>query len=291
MTDEPTVPPAGSCDCHVHVIGPKDRFPLVRERTYTPRDALTDDLRAMLARLGLERVVLVQPSVYGTDNACMLEAIAELGSGARGVAVLAADTAGSTLDELHRRGIRGLRVNIATGGGTSLDAVKDRLSAAAALCVRNGWHVQAFIPSEAIRPLEDTFQRLPVPVVIDHFGLIPPGSGESEATSALVRLLASGRAWVKLSGAYRIAEDPADPAIGPLARRLAAVNPERMVWGSDWPHTPPHGHGRVADDEEQPYRDLDTRSLLALVRTWLDDARLQSLLLADNPARLYGFGS
>jgi predicted TIM-barrel fold metal-dependent hydrolase len=291
MTDGATFPPAGSCDCHVHVVGPKDRFPLVRERTYTPKDALTADLRAMLARLGLERVVLVQPSVYGTDNACMLDAIAELGSGARGVAVLAADTAGSDLDDLNRRGVRGLRVNIATGGANSLDAIKDRLAAAAALGTRNGWHVQTFIPSDAIGPLEHTFRRLPVPVVIDHFGLIAPSGVESEAASALVRLLESGRTWVKLSGAYRIAEDPADPAIGPLARRLAAANPERVVWGSDWPHTPPHGHGRVADDQEQPYRDLDTRGLLALVRTWLDDARLQSLLLADNPARLYGFGS
>jgi 2-pyrone-4,6-dicarboxylate lactonase len=291
MIDEPRFPPAGSCDCHVHVVGPKDRFPLARERVYTPKDALTAELRAMLARLELECVVLVQPSVYGTDNSCMLAALAELGGGARGIAVLAADTAGSALDELDRRGIRGLRVNVATGGTTSLDVVKDRLAAAAGLCARNGWHVQTFIPSHAIGPLADAFRQLPVPVVIDHFGLISPGSHEREGTSALVRLLESGRVWVKLSGAYRIAEDPAEPAIAPLARRLAAANPERMVWGSDWPHTPPHGQGHVADDEEQPYRDLDTRGLLALVRTWLDDARLQSLLLADNPARLYGFGS
>jgi predicted TIM-barrel fold metal-dependent hydrolase len=289
--DEPRFPPAGACDCHVHVIGPKDRFPLVRERTYTPKDATTADLRAMLARLELERVVLVQPSVYGTDNACMLDAIAELGSGARGVAVLAAETAGSVLDDLNRRGVRGLRVNIATGGMQSLDVVKDRLTAAAALCARNGWHVQTFIPSRAIEPLTDTLRQLPAEVAIDHFGLISPDAEQSAATGALVRMLESGRVWVKLSGAYRIAEDPADPAIVPLARRLAAANPQRMVWGSDWPHSPPHGHGPVANDHEQPYRDLDTRGLLALVRTWLDDAKLQTLLLSENPARLYGFGS
>jgi len=289
--DELRFPPPGACDCHVHVIGPKRRFPLVRERTYTPKDAPTDELRAMLARLELERVVLAQPSVYGTDNACMLDAIADLGSGARGVAVLAADTPGSAVDDLHRQGVRGLRVNVASAGPSSLDAVKDRLAAAAALCARNGWHVQAFIPPAAIAPLAETFEQLPVPVVVDHFGLISPAAGRSAEEAALVRVLQSGRVWVKLSGAYRIAQDPADPAITPLARRLAAANPERILWGSDWPHTPPHGGADVADDEEQPYRDLDTRGLLELVRTWFDDARLQNLLLAENPARLYGFGS
>ena len=289
--DELRFPPPGACDCHVHVIGPKRRFPLVRERTYTPKDAPTDELRAMLARLGLERVLLAQPSVYGTDNACLVDAIAGLGSGARGVAVLAADTPGSAVDDLHRQGVRGLRVNVASAGPSSLDAVKDRLAAAAALCARNGWHVQAFIPPAAIAPLAETFEQLPVPVVVDHFGLISPAAGRSAEEAALVRVLQSGRVWVKLSGAYRIAQDPADPAIAPLARRLAVANPERILSGSDWPHTPPHGGAHVGDDEEQPYRDLDTRGLLELVRAWFDDARLQNLLLAENPARLYGFGS
>ncbi|MGN6572984.1 MAG: amidohydrolase family protein, partial [Pseudolabrys sp.] len=131
-------PPPGSADCHVHVIGPKTNFPLAKNRTYTPMDAPTAHLAAMLKRLGLDRVVLVQPSFYGTDNACMIDCMAAL-AGSRGVAVLADETPGSELDELHRRGVRGLRVNIATIGISSLDAMRAAIGATAKLCARNGW--------------------------------------------------------------------------------------------------------------------------------------------------------
>jgi len=286
---EPRFPPAGACDCHVHVIGPKDRFPLSRARTYTPKDALTADLTAMLARLALDRVVLVQPSIYGTDNACMMDAMAVLGPRARGVAVLAPETPVAEVDDLHAQGVRGLRLNVASVASLSSDKLRDAFSATARLAARNGWHVQTFLPTEAIAPLAQAFLDLPVPVVIDHFGLLGPHHA-LEAATPLLRLLESGRVWVKLSAPYRIADDPSDPGIAPLARRLAAANPERIVWGSDWPHTPAHGHAHVAGDEEQPYRDLDTRALLTAVRDWLPDPALQQRLLVDNPARLYGFG-
>jgi len=283
-------PPAQACDCHVHVIGPKNRFPLSRERTYTPPDATLDQLVAMLARLSLDRVVLVQPSVYGTDNSCLLDALDALSGRARGVAAVAPDITGSALDELHRRGVRGLRVNVASFAGESADKVRARLAAAAALCARNGWHVQTFLPAAAIPPLAATLRELAVPAVIDHFGLVTPQAVDSEAAGQLVRLLGTGRVWVKLSAAYRIAEDPADPRIGPLARRFADANPERVVWGSDWPHTPAHGHDLVATDAEQPYRHLDTRALLDLVRSWFeDDTDRIAQLLARNPAELYRF--
>jgi predicted TIM-barrel fold metal-dependent hydrolase len=282
-------PPALACDCHVHVIGPKNRFPLAQERTYTPKDALLTDLRAMLARLGLERVVLIQPSIYGTDNSCILDAIDALDGKARGVAVLLHDTAGAELDDLHRRGIRGLRVNIASGAMVSFDAARERIFAAAKLCDRNNWHVQVFLPAHAIVPLSETLLALPVPLVIDHFGLVPPSEAGMEAQNGLLHLLDSSRVWVKLSAPYRIADEIADPAIGALARRLAAANSERVVWGSDWPHTPKHGGHAVSSDQELVYRDIDTHALLGLVRAWLPDPRLQVLLLVDNPARLYGF--
>jgi predicted TIM-barrel fold metal-dependent hydrolase len=288
--DEPVFPPPGSCDCHVHVIGPKDRFPLARERTYTPKDATQGELAAMLARLGLERVVLVQPSIYGTDNACMLDTLDALAGRARAVAVVAPDVAGSELDELHRRGVRGLRVNVASIAADTLEAVRMRLGTAAALCARNGWHVQTFLPAAAVAPLAGTLAELAVPVVIDHFGLVGPADIDSEAAAQLVRLLQTGRLWVKLSAPYRIADDPADLRIGPLARKLAGANPERVVWGSDWPHTPAHGHHTVVDDAELPYRDLDTKALLGLVQTWFaGDARAIARVLVHNPAALYGF--
>src|SRR5581483_8454726 len=131
-------PPAKACDCHVHVIGPKARFPLATGHRYTPKDALVSELQAMLRRLGLERVVLVQPSFYGTDNRCMLDAMAQ-NEGARGVAVLAEDTPAAELDALHAQGVRGLRINIATLGPAPLEAIKAKMAAAAKLCERHGW--------------------------------------------------------------------------------------------------------------------------------------------------------
>ena len=280
-------PPPGACDCHVHAIGPKDRFPLARARNYTPMDALAGALAAMLARLRLDRVVLVQPSFYRTDNACMLAAMAELPA-ARGVAVLPARVAAAELDDLHARGIRGLRVNIATSGSAPLEAMRRDIEAAAFLSDRHGWHVQIFVPAAAIEALAPILLGLPVETVIDHFGLIAPGP-ETPALRALLRLLETGKIWVKISGAYRIADDPFDVRIGPLARALCAANPERIVWGSDWPHTPKHGAGRPAGDQELPFQNIDTRGLLASVPKWLGDERLVRQVLVSNPARLYGF--
>lgn len=284
----PRFPPAGACDCHVHVIGPKAQFPLARERTYTPMDAPAAELRAMLARLGLDRVVIVQPSIYGADNACILDALAQLGN-ARGVAVLPARVAGSVLDDLHRRGIRGLRVNMGSGGAMSGEVIRDSVEAAAALCSRNGWHFQVFAPAAVWAPVTQFLLALPVPVVMDHFGMVPLGVDGDAAVRWLMQLLESGRGWVKISAAYRIAGDPADERIGVLARRLVMTNPERIVWGSDWPHTPVHGHRQVADDREQPYQDIDTLGLLDLVARWLPEPRLREQVLVANPARLYGF--
>jgi len=280
-------PPRGAADCHVHVIGPKTKFPLAAKRTYTPMDAPTAQLATMLERLGLDRVVLVQPSFYGVDDSCMLDCMAEL-PGSRGVAVLPAQVPGSELDDLHKAGVRGLRVNIATGGTASVEQMRVDIAAAAKLSARNGWHVQIFVPSTVLAPLAPTLRALPVDTVIDHFGLLAPRE-TGEALDTLVALLESGKIWVKISGAYRIAKDPADPRIDPLARRLVAANPERAVWGSDWPHTPRHDLRKPGEAEELPFQDIDTKGLLALVPRWLGDDALVRRVLVDNPARLYDF--
>jgi predicted TIM-barrel fold metal-dependent hydrolase len=249
-------------------------------------DAPAAQLAAMLARLGVSRTVLVQPSFYGTDNACMLDAMLHL-EDVRGVAVLPPQVASMELKELHARGIRGLRVNIAAGGQIAIEAMRADIEAAAATCARNGWHVQIFVPSAAIEPLSPILLGLPVDIVIDHFGMVGPGQATG-ALHALLRLLESGKVWVKISGAYRIAGDPFDAAIGPLARRLYEANPERMVWGSDWPHTPRHEAPRKAD-VEVPFQDIDTIGLLALVPHWLGDEKRAARVLVTNPARLYDF--
>jgi predicted TIM-barrel fold metal-dependent hydrolase len=251
------------------------------ERVLATPDGCTPDLGG---KLGLERVVLVQISVYGFDNACMMAALDQLPN-ARAVAVLPDDAPGSQLDAFHRRGVRGLRLNIATSGGATLDVVRARLKATAALCARNGWHVQMFIDSDVVEALAPMMGELPVPVVIDHFGKIAPGTTNGPLKS-LLRLLESGHGWVKISGAYRIADDPNDPRIDPLARRLAAANPDNVVWGSDWPHTPKHPPQRLV---EAPYQTIDTRGLLDLLPRWLKDDALIEKVLVKNPARLYDF--
>ena len=231
-------PPPQSCDCHVHVVGPKARFPLPRERRYTPSDAPAAELAAMLERLGLTRVVIIQPSFYGTDNSCVLDALAQLDN-ARGVAVLPEQVPEAELDALDEQGIRGLRINIASAGSASPDAIIRAVQAAAKLCEPHGWHVQMFVAADAIAPLAPVLHDLPVNSVFDHFGLIAPGAANG-ALRALTGLLETGKVWVKISGAYRISDDPNDPRIDPLARTLCEANPERIVWGSDWPHTPPN---------------------------------------------------
>jgi len=279
-------PPANSCDRHVHVIGPKGRFPLPANRRYTPSDATAAELAAMLKRLGMTRVVIVQPSFYGTDNACTLDGIAQLGN-ARGVAVLPAQVPEAELDTLHKQGIRGLRLNIATAGGAPIETIKEKLNAAARLCEHHGWHVQLFVSADVIEPLAPLLRTLPVDSVFDHFGLIAPGTANG-ALRALQRLLESGKTWVKISGAYRINNDPNDTRIDPLARVLCKANPERIVWGSDWPHTPPHTIQKPLD-QESPFQDIDTRGLLALLPRWLEDDALIARVLVSNPAKLYDF--
>ncbi|HZD88997.1 MAG TPA: amidohydrolase family protein [Pseudolabrys sp.] len=281
-------PPPGACDCHVHVIGPKPRYPLAPDHQYTPMDAPVNELAAMLKRLGLDRVVIVQPSFYGTDNACTLDGMGAVGSAARGVAVLPDSVAHAELDRLHGQGVRGLRVNIASDGGAALDTIKMRLEAAAAHCAVHGWHVQIFVAAEALEPLSPILRGLPVDTVIDHFGLVSPAR-DNGARAALLRLVESGNVWVKISGAYRMADDYRDPRIGPLARALCAANPERIVWGSDWPHTPRHDQRGPDRDVPVPFQDIDPADLLALVPRWLEDDALVHRVLVDNPARLYGF--
>jgi len=280
-------PPPHACDCHVHVIGPKTRFPLAPMRRYTPKDATVRELAAMLGRLGLERVVLVQPSFYATDNACLVDAMTRLPA-ARGIAVLAPGSSPAALDALHERGVRGLRINIATSGTAPLETIKDEIATAAKLCARHGWHVQLFVAAAAIEPLAPVLKALPVDSVFDHFGLIAPDD-VSGALRALQDLLASGKTWVKISAAYRISGDPNDPRIGPLARALCEANPERIVWGTDWPHTPRHHLHRGPRDEEIPFRPMNTRGLLNLLPRWLKDEALVQRVLVDNPAKLYDF--
>lgn len=292
-------PPRGSCDCHVHVIGPKSSYPLSAKRSYTPADAPVAALLQMMGELGLDRAVIIQPSIYGTDNACTLDALDTLGGRGRGVAVIADSIAPSELDAMHRRGVRGVRLNIVSGGapglesrgGRDLGPMRQLTTAVARLCARNGWHLQLFLAPDLLVAIEDHLAKLPVELVFDHFAMIRPERPHAEALDALMRLMSKGRAWTKLSGFYRISEDPFDPAIAPLARKLFDANPERVVWGSDWPHTPAHNSQQIEDDREVPYRDMDTKRLLTELGVWFPEPGDLNRILVENPAKLYDFQS
>ncbi len=282
-------PPEGAIDCHAHVVGPRRQYEMVNPRAYTPMDATVDDLVAMLDRLGLARIVLIQTSVFGTDNACMMDALDRLEDRGRGVVQLAAGTQAGEIDALHERGARGIRVNLNTTGLNDPGLARERLREAAELCAPHGWHVQLFTTPAVIEALEPVLFDLPVPLVLDHFGLLSPAGGTEAAERIVLDLLERERAFVKVSGTYRL--DPAGDAAATaaLARRLAAANVDRLVWGSDWPHSPHHAGAAEIDPPEAPYRELDTKALLTTVAEWFPDEETRRKILVETPARLYGW--
>jgi predicted TIM-barrel fold metal-dependent hydrolase len=281
--------PDGACDCHVHVFGSDAEFPFIRRRGYTPPPARVGELTTLLDALHLSRVVVVQPSVYGSDNSCTLEGMRELGARARGVAVIDADTSDTALDEMRQRGVRGVRVNLETAGETDLDVARRNLEAAVARVAPFGWHVQLYTRLSVIAGLQREFAHLPVPVVFDHFGGATAAGGVGQpGFAALLELVQAGHAYVKLSGAYRSStEAPAYRDVMPLARALIAANPDRIVWGTDWPH--PHAAAPDAALEITPFFDIDDGLLLNNLAEWTDDAAIRRKILVENPARLYDF--
>ena len=283
--------PPGACDCHVHVFADAAEFPFVVPRGYTPPPAGVDELVALHAALGLARVVIVQPSVYGTDNACTLDGLRRLGpERARGVAVSGDDTSRAALDEMHAAGVRGVRVNLETAGESDPAAARRNLAAAVRQVAPLGWHVQVYSRLSVVEALHDDIMALEVPVVFDHFGGAPAAGGAAQpGFAALVALVRAGRAYVKVSGAYRSsAKAPAFDDVAPLARALIAANPDRILWGTDWPH--PH-HARPGRElsEPTPYFDIDDGLALAQLPRWAPTAATRRKILVDNPARLYGF--
>ena len=280
--------PSGSCDCHVHIIGDAARYPFVADRVYTPPAASTDMLTELHRALKMDRVVLVQPSFYGTDNACMLDALRRIGSRARAVAVVDKAVPGSVLEEMKASGVRGVRINLETSGQSDAAAAKANVEETVARVAPLGWHIQIYTRPSVIVALADGLAALPVPVVFDHFGGLKAALGPTQAGyDVVVGLVKSGHAYVKISGAYRLSDNPPYYSdITPLAQALVAANPDRIVWGSDWPHTNPV---RRPVAEITPPADIDDGLLLDQLVKWVPDAGLRRKILVDNPARLYGF--
>lgn len=269
--------PAGACDCHVHVYD--SRFPAVPGARLTPPDASVADYRQLQRRTGTQRVVFVTPSTYGTDNGAMREALAAFGDQARGVAVIDERISAAELQALHDIGVRGIRMNLSLGVTHSPDQLETLARRVAPL----GWHLQLLAPPDVLAALESRLMQLPVPVVFDHLARIAPSqAGTHPAHRAVLRLLDSGRAWVKLSGAYIVSEaGPPDYAdVDVLAHGYLAAAPERIVWGSDWPHaSATAGHQPMPDDARQ----------MELLAAWTRTADALRRVLVANPAVLYGF--
>ena len=267
-------PPRLSCDAHCHVFGPAARFPYAPERRYTPEDAPKEALAALHARLGLGRAVIVQASCHGKDNRAMLDCIADDPTRFRGVCIADDGFSARDFEELHAGGVRGVRFNFVRhlGGAPDPDVFRRVIDRVAPL----GWHVVLHLDAPDIAELAPMIAALPLTAVIDHMGRVPAAEGTDQtAFRALLQLTEREHVWVKVSGAERIAAPPFRDAIA-FARALMAAIPDRVLWGTDFPHP----------NLKHP---VDEADLVDLLPEYGDEAALR-LLLVDNPARLYGFG-
>lgn len=268
------VVPAFACDTHAHVIAEDTaRYPFTSNRNYTPPPAPEKAYLAMLDALGIQRGVLVQPSIYGTDNRYMREVLARHTDRLRGVAVIDAQVSTAELEQMHTEGVRGVRINALFRGGVALDSMEQ----IAARIAPFGWHMQFLIDVTHGVELLPRIARLGCEVVIDHMGYLTPSTHISDALKALEKYVAEKGWWVKLSGAYRLVRKLEDMRqVTPIAQALIRANPHRMVWGSDWPHVAVR---------EMP----NTTDLLSMLAEWAPDDMIRQHILVQNPEMLYGF--
>lgn len=284
--------PYGATDTHVHVFDRRN-FEYVKDRSYTPLSAPPAALARRHADLGIQRAVLVQPSVYGLDNACLLDAIHRAGQArCRGIAVVDLErTSAADLDTLHTAGVRCIRLNFAVRGDDDARPLREPLARAAALIRRPGWCVQVHGAASLLPLLGELLPRFGVPLVLDHFAGLKAADGApgSPALAALLDLLASGAVYVKLSAFYRAStQAPHHHDLRPLVEHLIETRPDRLLWGSDWPHT--GGGGATRDPARiEPFREVDLAASLAALRAWCGDDAILRRILVDNPAALYGF--
>jgi len=266
--------PANACDCHMHIYDA--RFPAVANATLKPPDALVDDYKKLQKRIGTSRNVIVTPSTYGTDNSATLDGMAKIGPTVRGVAVVDASVTDAELKRLNGLGIRGIRFNLVQAGATTPEMVEPLSKRVSEL----GWHLQFNLKPELLVQMEDVMLRSPAPLVFDHLAHIPRDVGvEHPAFKTMRKLLDKGHTWVKLSGAYQDTKvgAPTYADATPIAQAYVKAAPQRMVWGSDWPHP---------TEKDKP----DDAILIDLLAQWVPDEATRNRILVQNPEALYGFG-
>jgi D-galactarolactone isomerase len=269
--------PAGATDTHIHFYDTAERYPIAPSAAFLPSPARLADYRKLQQRLGLERVIVVQPSAYGTDNRCTMDAVAELGQAARAVVVVDQSVSDAELERLTKAGARGIRFHMLKGGALPRDILEEM----AARVHPFGWHVQLQCNGRELPEREAMLRRLPGHLVIDHVGrFMHPVPLDHPAFACLLGLLETGRVWVKLSAPYESSRSgpPAYEDVSALAQALVRAAPERMLWASNWPH-PGQSDPRVRDEAQ----------LLDLLIEWAPEEAMRSRILVDNPAALYGF--
>jgi predicted TIM-barrel fold metal-dependent hydrolase len=271
-------------------VGPQDAYPMVADRQYTPGPASHEQLLAHMARVGLGRVVIVQPSFYGTDNRCMLDSLRRLEGAGRGVAVLPTTVSRQELDDLAAQGVRGVRINLESAHGHDPAVANAALNEWAQRIGPLGWHIQIYAALDVVAAVAPRLQCLQLPTVLDHFAMIPAVTPVGDGRiHAVLELFAQGCSYVKLSAPYRISPSPAlhRVQITRLAQQLIAANPQRLLWGSDWPHT--NRDPAAGPLQPSAYRVIDPGGLLGALDDWAPDPLLREQILVGNPARLYGF--
>jgi 2-pyrone-4,6-dicarboxylate lactonase len=268
--------PRGAVDGHVHVFESEDRYPKVPKPHYTLPEGRLTQLQAMAQQLGVDNVVIVQPSFYGTDNRCMLDALDSAGAHARGVAMVEDTVGDEELQRMHARGVRALRLDLFLRASWPLAEITAYIERCVKRVRALGWHVQFYTPGRVVRDLIPFLEHLDADFVIDHMGYMLESDGLTMVDfERLLDAVRRGRGWLKLSGPYRIARDGNLARLKPLAKAIVQAAPDRTIWGSDWPHIP-HG-GR------------DTGELLNLLADWAPDAAARQRILVDNPKRLFDF--
>ena len=268
--------PANACDCHHHIYDAK--YPVDPKAVLRPGDALVEDYRALQKRIGTSRNVIVQPSTYGIDNRCTLEALVAFGPTARAVVVVNDTVTDADLKAMHAKGARGIRFNLAQAGATTPEMIEPLSKRVNEL----GWHIQINASAATIEQIIPILEKVPSPIVFDHLAHIPEPDGISHPLFAKVRaLIDKGKTWVKLSGAYADTKvgSPTYSDSSAIARAYVKAAPERLVWGSDWPHP------GVRDPEPK----ADDAILIDLMLDWAPDEAVRNRILVDNAAKLYDF--
>jgi predicted TIM-barrel fold metal-dependent hydrolase len=269
--------PAGACDSHMHVFGPTDTYQGVPEARYTAPESDVDTYLAAAAALHLDRMVFTQASYYATDNAYLLHALERVGKRGRGIVMLPRNADTRLIDDFTRRGVVGLRLDMFKMAkmGLSSDEVFAEVMKAAAIARPAGWHVEIYSPGPLVRDLMDRFGDIPVDFSINHMGYMTRADVPESDFVRFTQAIRNERCWVKLCGSYRVSKYDHDSTADDMAKALVAACPDRLVWGSDWPHI--------------PVCSTDTGALLNKLADWAPDAGTRKKILSDNPARLYQF--